>query len=304
MDNVAESRLPRRRLLGGVLGGAMAGVALGGVLAGCGQRLSSPTGPTAPAPGTASSYADLVSGQPFYIAHRGGGSDWPEMTAFAYQQASEVSGLKAMEVSVCLSRDGVLVCSHDPNTLQVTGVPKLIADTDWATLATLKVSAENTVDPSQPARPLARIEEVVPRFIDDFVMFVEPKTSSADLPLMKLLVGLNQPQRVVWKQPINSGRFGMAKNRGFHTWGYVLDEPGHLGVNLSRHAADRDLDMLGVQLTQSDAFISTVTRAASDNAKPTISWPVQSPADRSRLLRLGCQGMMAGNIVSMFENPI
>lgn len=298
-------RLPRRRLLGAVLAGATIGGGLGGGLIGCGQQPDGDApGPADRSPGAAATYADLVSGQPFYIAHRGGGSDWPEMTAFAYQQAAKVPGLKAMEISVCLSRDGVLVCSHDPNLLRVTGFPAVIADNDWATLSKLRVSAENTVDPSQPSRPLARIEDVVPAFIDDFVLFVEPKTSSADLPLMKLMAGLNQPQRVVWKQPINSRRFALARRNGFHTWGYVLNEPGHLGANLTRYAADPDIDLLGVQLTRSEQFISTVARAAADNAKSTISWPVQSPDDRRRLLRLGCEGMMAGDILAMFRHPV
>lgn len=216
MDDAVGSRLHRRRLLSAVLAGA----AIGGGLTGCGQRSSGNSpGPDDRSPDAVPTYSDLVGGRPFYIAHRGGGSDWPEMTAYAYQEAAKVPGLKAMEVSVCLSRDGVLVCSHDPSTLRVTGVSAVIADNDWATLSKVRVSAENTVDPSQPARPLARIEEIGPQFIDDFVLFVEPKTSSADLPLMKLMVGLNQPQRVVWKQPINSHRFTLAKRNGFHTWG-------------------------------------------------------------------------------------
>lgn len=230
MDDAVGSRLPRRRLLGALLAGAAIGGGLGATLSGCGPQPSgNATGPADRSPVVGPTYSDLVADRPFYIAHRGGGSDWPEMTAYAYQEAAKVPGLKAMEVSVCLSRDGVLVCSHDPNTLRVTGVSAVIADNDWATLSKLRVSAENTVDPSQPSRPLARIEEIVPQFIDDFVLFVEPETSSADLPLMKLTAGLNQPQRVVWKQPINSRRFTSAQE----------ERLSHLGLRTERAGPSR-----------------------------------------------------------------
>ena len=72
------------------------------------------------------------------------------MTAYAYAQAAKVPGLQAMEISVCLSADGVLVCSHDPTTARMTGTPYTIAEQTWATLSTLKVSGAETTEPDQP----------------------------------------------------------------------------------------------------------------------------------------------------------
>jgi glycerophosphoryl diester phosphodiesterase len=278
---MSQAGLTRRAFLGGALALAAAG-------AGC-----SPPRPTA---GGAPTVATLTAAQPFYIAHRGGGGNWPEMTAYAYAQAAQVPGLQAMEISVCLSADGVLVCSHDPTTARMTGTPYTIAEETWATLSTLKVSGSETTDPGQAAQPLTRFDDVVEAYIGRFVLFVEPKVKPAADPLMVRMAALDQPERVVWKSPINSPGFAEAKRRGFGTWGYVLNEPAHTGDNLARYAASADIDLIGAPQGESESFITQVTQAGRANGKQTIAWPIRSPADRERVLELGCTGMMTSNL--------
>lgn len=281
-------RVRRRTLLGGALASAIAG-------AGC-----SPSRGTKAPPVTV---ASLTSSQPFYVAHRGGGGDWPEMTGYAYAQSAALPGLQALEVSVCLSADDVLVCSHDPNTKRVTGVDYEIRKQSWATLSQLEVSAAATTDPNQPGRPFTKFEDVASAYIGTFVLFAEPKTSESAQPLLAALERLGQPERVVWKQYINSRMFSAAKERGFGTWGYVLDEPNHLGDNLTRLAASPDIDMLGAGAAESNDFVSAVSDAADRNNKLTIMWPIKSPADRDRAVRLRCAGMMSSHIREVFEKP-
>ena len=278
--------LTRRAFLGGALAVAAAG-------AGC----------TAPQPATGGSptLTTLTATKPFYIAHRGGGGNWPEMTAYAYAQAAKVPGLVALEISVCLSADGVLVCSHDPTTARLTGAAYTIAEQTWATLSTLKVSGSETTEPAQPAQPLTRFDDVVDAYIGQFVLFVEPKVNAAADPLMVRMAALDQPERVVWKSPINSTRFADAKRRGFSTWGYVLNEPAHTGANLARLAASADIDLLGAPLGESDTFITQITQAATDNDKQAIAWPIRSTTDRDRVLALGCNGMMTSNLRQVLE---
>ncbi len=268
--------MTRRALLGGALGVAAAWGA------GCTSRTTA----------EAVTVQSLTATEPFYIAHRGGGGDWPEMTAYAYAQAAKLPGISALEISVCLSADGVLVCSHDPGTRRMTGTDYTIADQTWATLSTLQVSAAETSKPSQPAQPLTRFDDVVDTYIDRFVLFVEPKVSAAAGPLMARMDALGQPERVVWKQPVNSRLFADAKRRGFSTWGYALDDDDHIGADLLRYAASPDVDMMGAPQGAPDALITRVSRAAADHGKQTIAWPIRSPADRERVLNLGCTGMM------------
>lgn len=278
-------RLTRRTLLTGVLGGVA-------TTTGC----TSGVDRAAHTPPTPQTVSTLLASDPFYVAHRGGGRDWPEMTAYAYQQASAVPGLTALEISVCLSADGVLVCSHDPTTTRVTGVNYTIAEQTWATLSSLQVWAKETNDPSQPARPFTRFEAVVEAYADRFVLFVEPKVSPAGGPLLKRLGQLKQPERIVWKQPVNSRQFTVAKQLGFATWGYVLNEAAHLGPRLERFAAATDIDMLGAPLAETGGFIRTVVDSAQKNGKPAITWAVRDTKDRERARRLGCRGLMTSGV--------
>lgn len=278
-------QLTRRTLLA-------AGLATASGLAGC--------APSAPAVTSvpAATYQDLVAADPFYVAHRGGGRNWPEMTGYAYQQAAALAYVKAIEISVCVTADGVLACSHDANTKRVTGADHEIAATDWATLSSLMVTAAETDDPSQPARPFTRFEDVITAHLDNLVCFVEPKTHVTNEPLLARMTSAVQPERVVWKQPINSVMFSRAKQVGFATWGYVLNEPAHLS-KLDEFAADPHIDMLGVGVTESDDVVRRVLQLAKLNGKGVMMWPIITSADQATARDHGAQGLMTSDIVNV-----
>jgi glycerophosphoryl diester phosphodiesterase len=218
------------------------------------------------------------------------------MTAYAYSQAAALPWVRAIEISVCVTADGVLVCSHDATTTRVTGVDLEISRVAWADLSRLQVTAAFTDNPQQPTRPLARFDEVIEQHLPNLVVFVEPKTPEALQPLMARLRQLAQPERTVWKQPVNQPGFAIAKANGFATWGYVLDEPGHLGERLPGFAASASIDMLGIEKTEPDDVVTRVVGLASQNGKPTMMWPITDVAERARGLALGCRGMMTSNI--------
>ena len=285
MSPPAAPSLSRRSLLAGAVASTAA------LVVGCNQQ-EAPADAPRRQPVTITS---MVTRSSFAIAHRGGGGDWPEMTAYAYSQAAALPGIQALEISVCLSLDKVLVCSHDPTTKRVTGIDHVIAQQTWSTLSQLQVTAAYPSDPSPPTRPLARFEEVAEAYADRFVLFVEPKVPPAAGPLLTALAGLGQPDRVVWKQYVNSPLFGAAKDQGFGTWGYVLDQPSHLGDNLERFADSDDIDMLGAPKDQSAEIVEQIVAAAVRRGKPTVMWPIATPADRNRAARLGCAGLMTSH---------
>jgi len=271
-------------------------------LSGC-STIADLIGPK-PTPRPPATFTDLVGGDPFYVAHRGGGDNWPEMTSYAYQQAAQLPYVKAIEISVCISADRVLVCSHDATTARMTGVDLEIGNTDWDQLSRLKVVADYTDTPIQPARPFSRFDEVIEQHLPNLVVFVEPKVPAAIEPLMARLKQLDQPERTVWKQPVNQLNFATAKANGFHTWGYVLNEPGHLGERLPRFAADPAIDMLGIAKTEADDIVHRVVGLASQNDKATMMWAIQRIPERTRGLSLGCRGMMTSNIVGVPPAPL
>jgi hypothetical protein len=185
----------------------------------------------------------------------------------------------------------------------LSGVDYEIGKETWQTLSSLQVSPEETNRPSQPSRALTRFDEVAERYIGTHVLFVEPKLTAAVQPLMSRMIGLGRPEGVVWKQPVNAATFAAARQLGFATWGYVLDEPGHLGENLRRFAASPDITALGAARRQSDRFITQVVSEAHAAGKRAISWEVRSVADRRRLLRLGIDGLMTSNVADVVNAP-
>jgi hypothetical protein len=292
MNDTSPRHISRRTLLAGAAGAALAA-------SGCRSAGSPPAGATPPPPTTAS----LTATSPFYIAHRGGGGNWPEMTAYAYEQASQIPGLQALEISVCLTSDGVLVCSHDPTTERVTGQRHTIADEPWSALAELRVSASETTDPRQPAQPFARFEEVFERYIDRFVLFVEPKVSAAEAPLLRVLSNAYSPERIVWKQPLVNNGFTAAKQAGFSTWAYVLDAPSFLGQNLSRLASPQHVDMLGIPVHARPGLVRAVSDVAGENGQKTIAWAITSTAERDLALAFGAAGLMTSNVTGVVPRP-
>lgn len=65
------------------------------------------------------------------FAHRGASAELPENTMAAFRRALEL-GVDALELDIHRTRDGVLVVSHDPDGRRLAGVPRRIADCDWA----------------------------------------------------------------------------------------------------------------------------------------------------------------------------
>lgn len=238
----------------------------------------------------------------YTIAHRGGGRNWPEMTAFAYQQAARLPNLGRMEVSVRRSRDGVLVCHHDATTGRVGTHNLTIATTDWADLARVAISARETLDPSQPGRPLARFQEVLDAWPQDVEMWVEPKSADAVQPLFRKLSYLPD-LKVVWKRPINAPDFARAKQQGWGTFGYLLDGQRQLDL-LRQVAASRELDHVGVAIQSTDERIKQVVDLAGSYGKDTVAWALATLEQRDRALELGCRGLMCSNIAQLNDAPL
>jgi len=72
---------------------------------------------------------------PQAIAHRGYKAAFPENTMSAFKGAVAI-GAHALETDLHLSKDGVLVLSHDPNLKRCFGKDEKLIDCDWEYLKT------------------------------------------------------------------------------------------------------------------------------------------------------------------------
>jgi glycerophosphoryl diester phosphodiesterase len=238
---------------------------------------------------------DLLSTNPFYIAHRGGGDNWPEHTMRSYTGAVHW-GLKAIEISVNITSDGVMVCHHDTGTNRMTGTNLTFATSTAAQLEPLTNTAAFTNNPTQDRQPIPLLVPVLDKFAHNHVCFVEAKTGGAwQATLLDLMLTYPEStERMVWKAPIVAG-FQGAKDRGFTTWGYLLqNDPAH--ADWQTLVAKTDVDMIGVNHAASDQYISDVVALATSLGKKVIMWEIHSIADRDRAASLGVQGMMTSDL--------
>ncbi|EGS18661.1 glycerophosphodiester phosphodiesterase-like protein [Thermochaetoides thermophila DSM 1495] len=90
---------------------------------------------------------------PQNIGHRGYKAAFPENTMASFRGAL-AAGADAIETDVHLSKDGVVVLSHDPTLKRCFGVDRRIADCYWEYLATLRTLRE-------PHEPMPRLVELL-----------------------------------------------------------------------------------------------------------------------------------------------
>ncbi|KAK8110183.1 glycerophosphoryl diester phosphodiesterase [Apiospora kogelbergensis] len=98
--------------------------------------------------------AFLEKGQfPQVIGHRGLRGAHPENSMAAFRSAIDV-GAHAIETDLHLSKDGVVVLSHDATLRRCFGDPRKVADCDWSELSMLRTLSE-------PQQHMCRLVELL-----------------------------------------------------------------------------------------------------------------------------------------------
>ncbi len=99
---------------------------------------------------------------PLIIAHRGNSSVAPENTLAAVRSAVKLDPMPDyIEIDLHRSRDGVLVVSHDDNTLRTTGVPWMIREKAFSELRKLDAGYKEEFKDTFQGEKLPRLEEVL-----------------------------------------------------------------------------------------------------------------------------------------------
>ncbi|WP_257160414.1 glycerophosphodiester phosphodiesterase [Corynebacterium cystitidis] len=239
----------------------------------------------------------LLAKNPFYVAHRLGGAEYPEMT-MAGLQASINAGFMAFEYSVFRSRDGVYVGSHDWTTKRTSGVRHEIWDTDWSTIRQLQ----------QATGPFTRLEEIVEALPKGAVLFLDHKATSSkpagnsdeqrsEKELFDLVERLfpDPSKQVVWKLFSASTADQRARQRGIRT-NCMLYRSEVASADLSRW------DVLGMEWNAPDEY----WKPLRDTGKPTIAHIIdQNTGQRDQAMQRGTQGFMSSlpTLVSPKTHP-
>lgn len=231
----------------------------------------------------------LIAANPFTVAHRGSGGEFPEHTMIAYESAV-AAGAKAIEVSCCLTADGILVCFHDTTLERMTGItPGSIGTYTYAQLSQfVKIKGSTLLGAGWADQPIPTLENVLDRFLGKVVIFLEAKDNPS-VPVMQALLPNRYPQArdtVVWKNYYLAASWAWAKTNGFYTWAYIDANT----TSTAMDAIDSNIDMWGVPIAASDAKITEVV--GRPGGKPVMVWSVHRHYDVARLTGLGVRGLM------------
>lgn len=227
---------------------------------------------------------EVFSERPFYVAHRLGGTEFPEHTT-AGMRASIDAGFRAFEFSTYPTSDGVFIGSHDWTTERTTGVLREIWQTRWSEIQTL----------TQEAGPIIRLEDAVDMLPDDGVLVLDHKSTSSngspnasdlasETRLFDKLATLfpDPTKRVVWKLFAEASSAERARNRGYQVM-CMLYPSTMVGADYDRW------DILGMEYNASQALWDELKA----QGKPTIAHIITTDAQARTGLSRGADGLMS-----------
>lgn len=238
-----------------------------------------------PVPAPTGSVVDrFLASKPFYVAHRLGGTEYPEFTRQGLD-ASLRAGFKALELSVRRCASGEFVLIHDwVTTRTAPGTEYQIWNTPWSTLAGLQ----------QASGGFMRLTDVVDQVGSDIVLAIDHKVTSSkptgsqgDMDSEKELFDYldtipNAKDRVLIKQFINGGVAGRAKAKGYKS----------MCMMYPNEVASADLsswDVLGMEWDAPDDVWATLKATG----KPLIAHIITTQQQADQALSKGATGLMA-----------
>lgn len=226
------------------------------------------------------------------VAHRGASYDAPENTLASVQLAWKQH--VDTEVDVHLSKDNRIVVIHDASTKRTGGVDLKVKDTEYARLCELDVGLFKAEQYAGERIPL--LAEVLKTVPASQKLYVEIKCGKEVLPqLRQLLVESGRMSRIVVigfdletvaesKKLIDVPTYwlrGTKKVKETEQW--IPHDP-----NMIQQAKDAGLDGLDVDF---NGVTEEFARAVKASGLKFYVWTVDDPAQASRLVKLGVDGI-------------
>lgn len=241
---------------------------------------------------------ELLDGRRFVVAHRGGSTDWAEMSRQGYTQCVAV-GAHALEFSLARTSDGVWIGVHDETLDRVTGGASKVRPNEltWAQIQGLKI-----VQPPKGRfgpRPFARIEEIIADYSASHTIFVDPKyVPGTQWPeLFAILANVpDAKNRFVFKFYCTGTSVAkQARANGYKSWGYYY--PRDLDVAGRLEETAPFWDILGMTHDAAKSYWDTILAVG----KPVMGHICENAASAEAALSKGAAGVMAAGITSVMQ---
>jgi glycerophosphoryl diester phosphodiesterase len=217
-------------------------------------------------------------------AHRGAHQRAPENTAASIREAIAV-GADYAEIDVQLSKDGVLVVTHDSDFSRMAGIARKVWDLTYAEIRSIPLGAKAA--PEFRNEPAPTLDEVLAIARDRIRLNIELKYYGDHQPRLAERVVEALQARQMTKQAIiqcleYEPLLEIRRLAPEIPVGYLMSvnakRPGRLKV-----------DFLGVELKRVDgAFV----QAAHRRGQQVHVWTVDTPADMERMIDLGVDDLI------------
>lgn len=241
----------------------------------------------APKPQVGPVVDQFLASKPFYVAHRLGGTEYPEFTQKGLTESLK-AGFKALELSVRRCATGEFVLIHDwVTTRTVPGTDYQIWNTPWSVLSGLQ----------QASGGFLRLTDVLDQVGDDIVLAIDHKVTSskevgstgdmeseaAMFDLLEARFGAeNAKRRVIVKHFIKGGVSQRGRERGYKTM--CMMYPNEIpDANLSL------FDVLGMEWNAEQSVWDTLKATG----KPLIAHIITTKQQADTALARGATGLMA-----------
>lgn len=282
--------LSRRVLLAGALGGAI------GAWPTTAAATNAVTAPAA-RPYT---LADWVAerGSRYLVGHRGLGDVYPEHTMESYQAAVD-HGAQAMEISVGITADGVLVCLHDKTLDRTTNLTGRLRDTTFAQLRAGWVDVPRLGPRWQRAKlQVPLFEDVLKRFGGRVILCVEAKDGPAWDPLLAMVAKYQLERSVMLKSYYLSPQYADWKAQGFGIFAYFTAPPEITpeAVNNLKNLLSPATDAIIVPYSSPTGYLADdLVELVKSSGIPVWPYPLHRRADVQHFQERGLGGAVTSN---------
>lgn len=244
---------------------------------------------------------DMITGDVFYCAHRGGSANWPEMTMQGYTQ-SALRGYDALELSLGRSSDGVWFGLHDQHldrtSLGTGGTTLLASGMTWAAIQAYDVLPATIAPVNSDHQPYMELEELLDAYISSHVIFVDIKyAGSFRTELLNLLKTWPEWQEKIIAKfvPGNSNVSYLADAR---TAGFVTNAMFYDTDDFETYHDQADI--LGMEYGASGAVWDDILAFG----KPVIGHVCQNQTNVNAALANGANGIMCGASAQVPRIPL
>jgi glycerophosphoryl diester phosphodiesterase len=217
-------------------------------------------------------------------AHRGGHDRAPENTAAAVRRAIEL-GADYAEIDVQLSKDGVLVVTHDSDFSRLGGVSRKVWELTFDEIRAIPLGAASAPEYRTASAPA--LEDILDLARGRIRLNIELKYYGGHQPRLAERVAL----ALVHHQMTNQVLIQCLEYEPLLEFRrYAPHVPiGYLMSINAKHAGRLEVDFLGVEVKRVNGVF---VHAAHRRGQNVHVWTVDSPADMDRLIALGVDDLI------------